>query len=61
MAQILIKRLGFWAGIGKIAAGIGLILTAHVDAGIAVIIGGVSSIIHSGEANKAANKNNNGQ
>lgn len=50
MAKILIKRPGFWAGIAKIATGAGLIITGHVEAGIAVVIGGVSSMVHSGES-----------
>lgn len=50
-AKPIPKRPGFWAGLAKIATGIGLIVVGHVDAGIATIIGGVSSIVHSGEAN----------
>lgn len=50
MAKILVKRAGFWAGLAKIATGAGLILAGHLDAGIAVIVGGVSSMIHSGES-----------
>jgi hypothetical protein len=54
MATILIKRPGFWTGLAKIAGGVGLLVVGHIDAGIAVIIGGVSSMIHSGEANQPA-------
>lgn len=50
MGKILVKRPGFWVGLGKIAAGVGSILIGHVDAGVAMIVGGVSSIIHSGES-----------
>lgn len=55
MAKKIPARPGFWAGLAKLAGGIGLILVGHVDAGIATIIGGVSSMIHSGEANSPDN------
>ena len=58
MAKILVKRAGFWTGLAKIAGGIGLLITGHIDAGIAVIIGGVSSMVHSGEANPPAATDN---
>jgi hypothetical protein len=51
MATILIKRVGFWAGLGKLAGAAVLLLTGHIDAAIATAIGGVSSMIHSGESN----------
>lgn len=50
MAKILVKRAGFWAGLGKLAAAVGLFLVGHVDAAIATAVGGISSMIHSGEA-----------
>jgi hypothetical protein len=50
MATILVKRAGFWAGLGKLCAAAGLLLTGHIDAAIATAIGGFSSMIHSGES-----------
>jgi predicted phage tail protein len=58
MAKILIKRVGFWAGLAKLGGGMVLILSGHVEAGIAVIIGGVSSMIHSGETTPPAAADN---
>jgi hypothetical protein len=49
MAKILIKRAGFWAGLAKLATAAGLFLAGHIDAAIATAVGGISSMIHSGE------------
>lgn len=49
MAKILVKRAGFWAGLAKLATAAGLFLAGHIDAAIATAVGGISSMIHSGE------------